>query len=112
RGRVLRQPQALPERRLLLRTDLPGDGLSDGLLHRALRARTAAGLDSAVGGDAARSGAEDRPPAPGLHRLGEAGRRADRAARVGPAVHAKRAAPLYAARDPSAPDEEARVNVE
>ena len=54
RGRVLRQPQALPERRLLLGPDLQGDGLSDRLLHRALRARPPAGLDRAVGGDAHR----------------------------------------------------------
>ena len=53
RGRVLRQPQAVSERRLLLGPDLPGDGLPDRLLHRALRARPAAGLDRAVGGDAA-----------------------------------------------------------
>ena len=35
--RLLRQPQALPERRLLLGPDLPGDGLPDGDVHRAVR---------------------------------------------------------------------------
>ena len=69
RGRLLRLAQALPERRLLLRPDLPGDGLPDRLLHRALRARPAPRLDRAVGGDARRPRAEDRAPAPGLHRL-------------------------------------------
>ena len=49
RGRVLRQPQALPERRLLLRADLQGDGLSDRLLHRALRARPPARAGSRSG---------------------------------------------------------------
>ena len=68
RGRVLRLAQALPERRLLLRAHLPGDGLPDGLLHRAVRARPAARLDRAVGGDAPGQGAEDRAPAAALHR--------------------------------------------
>ena len=72
RGRVLRQPQALPERRLLLRPDLQGDGVSDRLLHRALRARPAPRLDRAVGGDADRPRAEDRPAAADLHRRASA----------------------------------------
>ena len=38
RGRLLHLPQAVPERRLLLGADLPGDGLPDRLLHRAVRA--------------------------------------------------------------------------
>ena len=69
RGRVLRQPQALPERRLLLGPDLQGDGLPDRLLHRPLRARPPAGLDCAVGGDADRPGDEDRAASPAVHRL-------------------------------------------
>ena len=40
RGRVLRLTSAVPERRLLLRPDLQGDGLLDGLLHRLVRARS------------------------------------------------------------------------
>ena len=66
-----------PERRLLLGPDLQGDGLSDGLLHRPLRARPPAGLDRAVGGDAHRPRDEDRAAAAALHRLGRARLRAD-----------------------------------
>ena len=80
RGRVLRQPQALPERRLLLGADLQGDGLSDRLLHGALRARTPPGLDRAVGRDAHGSRDEDRPTAADLHRCGRTALRSD----VGP----------------------------
>ena len=67
RGRVLRLAPALPERRLLLGAHLPGDGLPDGLLHRALRPRPPAGLDRAVGGAPLRPRAEDLAPAPDLH---------------------------------------------
>ena len=66
-----------PERRLLLGPDLQGDGLSDGLLHRPLRARPPAGLDRAVGGDAHRPRDQDRAAAAALHRLGRARVRAD-----------------------------------
>jgi citrate synthase len=47
-GRLLHQPQAVPERRLLHRPDLPGDGLPDGHVHRAVRDRPAARLDRAL----------------------------------------------------------------
>ncbi len=66
--RLLRGAQALPERRLLHRRDLPGDGLPDPHVHRAVRARPAARLDRALAGDALRAG-QDRPSAPDLHRL-------------------------------------------
>ena len=60
--------QALPERRLLHRADLPRDGLPDPDVHRAVRHRPAARLDRALPGDDPRPGHQDRPPAPGLHR--------------------------------------------
>src|SRR5206468_7387637 len=82
RGRLLRLPQALPERRLLLGDHLPGNGIPDRLLHGAVRARTAAGLARAVGGDALRSRAEDRTPAADLHGLRRARLRAASAARL------------------------------
>src|SRR5262249_53448001 len=68
RGRLLRLAQALSECRLLFGPDLPGDGLSDRLLHGAVRARPAAGLARAVGGDALRPRAEDRAATADLHR--------------------------------------------
>ncbi len=71
-GRLLHQPQAVPERGLLHRPDLPGDGLPDRHVHRAVRDRPAARLARALQGDAARPGDQDRPPAPGLHRPGRA----------------------------------------
>jgi citrate synthase len=52
RGRVLRQAQALPERRLLLGPDLPGDGLPVAMFTGAVRDPAHCGLDRAVGGDA------------------------------------------------------------
>ena len=57
--------------------DLPGDGLPDRLLHGAVRARSAAGLDRAVGGDARGPRAEDLPAAPDLRRRARARVRAD-----------------------------------
>ena len=76
-GRVLRQAEALPQRRFLLGADLPGDGLPDRLLHGALRHGSLAGMAVAVGGDGHGQGAEDRPPAADLHRQGSAGFPAD-----------------------------------
>jgi citrate synthase len=64
--RLLRRAQALPERRLLHRRDLPGDGLPDEDVHGAVRARPAAGVDLALAGDDPRPGEPDRPPAPAV----------------------------------------------
>ena len=50
-GRLLRRAQALSERRLLHRPDLPGHGLPDPDVHRAVRAGPAAGLDRPVARD-------------------------------------------------------------
>ena len=66
--RLLRRAQALPERRLLHRPDLQGDGLPDQDVHRAVRPRPAARLDRPVARDDRGPGDQDRPPAPGLHR--------------------------------------------
>ncbi len=55
--------QALPERGLLLRPDLPGHGLPGGHVRGALRHCPHGGLGGAVGRDAARQRAEDRAPA-------------------------------------------------
>ncbi len=74
-GRVLREPEALPERGFLLRVDLPGDGLPDRDVPRALRDPAHGRLDGAVVGNARGSRAEDRPPAPDLHRPHRAGLR-------------------------------------
>ena len=68
RRRVLRHAPALPERGLLLGPHLSGDGLPGHDVPGALRDSAHVGLDRAVGGDAARSGAEDRAAASGLHR--------------------------------------------
>ena len=57
-GRLLRLAQALPERRLLHRPDLPGDGLPDADVHGAVRPRPAARLDRPVARD------DRRPDAP------------------------------------------------
>ncbi len=67
--RLLRRAQAVPERRLLHRRDLPGDGLPDPDVHRAVRAGPAAGLDRALAGDARGRQRQDRPSASDLHRL-------------------------------------------
>ncbi len=68
RGRILRQPQALSERRLLFGPHLPGNGLPGGHVRRALRDRPHGRLDRAVGRDAHGSRAEDRAAPSALHR--------------------------------------------
>ena len=76
RGRVLHQAQAVSQCRLLHRADLSLDGVPDRLLHRALCGGADGGMAGAVGGDAARQGAEDRAAAADLHRLRRAAVRA------------------------------------
>ena len=71
-GRLLRQPQAVPERRLLLRPHLPGHGLPDRHVHGAVRHPPHVGLAHALGRAAQRQGAEDRPSPPAVHRRGRA----------------------------------------
>ena len=66
------EPQALPERRLLHRPHLPGDGLPDRDVHGAVRDRPHARLARALQGDAARPGDQDRPAPAGLQRPGRA----------------------------------------
>src|SRR4029077_18589485 len=75
----------LPERGLLLGAHLPGDGLSDRLLHGPLRPGPHPRMAGAMGGNDDRQGAEDRPPAADLHRGRRAGLRADREA-LSPAI--------------------------
>lgn len=78
--RVLHRAQALPERGLLHRAHLQGDGLPHPDVHPALRARPAARLDRPVPRDDRRPDHQDRPPAAGVHRRRGAAVRADRAA--------------------------------
>ena len=66
--RLLHRAQALPQRRLLHRPHLQGDGLPEQDVHGALRHRPAAGLDRPVARDDRGPGDQDRPAAPGLHR--------------------------------------------
>ena len=66
--RLLHRAQALPERRLLHRPHLQGDGLPDQDVHGALRDRPPARLDRPVARDDRGPGDQDRPPAPDLHR--------------------------------------------
>ena len=68
RRRVLHHAQALPERRLLLGPDLRGAAHPDRHVHGHLRDPAHLGLGRAVDGDERRPRAEDRPPAPDLHR--------------------------------------------
>ena len=66
--RLLRLAQALPERRLLHRGHLQGDGLPDPHVHGAVRPRPAARLDRPVARDDRGPGHQDRPAPPGLRR--------------------------------------------
>ena len=61
-GPVLRRPQAVPERRLLLRPDLPGDGLPGRHVHGAVRDPPHVRLAGPLGRAARRQGPEDLPP--------------------------------------------------
>ncbi|CAA9537363.1 MAG: Citrate synthase (si), partial [uncultured Solirubrobacteraceae bacterium] len=73
--RVLHVAQALPERRLLLRPHLRGDGARGRHVPRDVRDPADQRLDRAVARDDRRPGAEDRPPAPDLHGGARAGLR-------------------------------------
>ena len=64
---VLRRPQAVPERRLLLGPHLPGDGLPGRHVHRAVRHPAHRRLAGALAGAARRQGPEDQPSAPVVH---------------------------------------------
>ena len=68
RRRLLHLAQALPERRLLLRADLRGDGDPDRHVHGDLRDPAHLRLGRPVDGAELGSGPEDRAAAPDLHR--------------------------------------------
>jgi hypothetical protein len=86
RGRLLRQPQAVPERGLLFGPHLRGARDARRHVPGAVRDPAHERLDRPVAGDDRRLRAEDRAPAPDLHRWPGARLRADRAEIVGPAV--------------------------
>ena len=83
RRRLLRDAKALSQRRLLLRPDLPGDGVPGGHVPGAVRHPTNGRLDGAVGGDAHRPGAEDRTPPADLRGVTEEGLRAKGQEKIG-----------------------------
>ena len=92
RRRVLHQPQALPERRLLLGPDLPGAAASPPTMFTVIFAIPRdVGLGGAVARDGRRLRAEDRAAPPDLHRRRPAGLRADREAVAGGALRCSRA---------------------
>ena len=66
--RLLQGAPALPERRLLHRRDLQGDGLPDADVHRPVRDRAPARLARALARDAGRPADQDRPPAAAVRR--------------------------------------------
>ena len=83
RGRLLRQAQALPERRLLLGPHLRGAGDAGLDVPGAVRDPAHERLDRPVARDDRRLGAEDRAPAPDLHGRARARLRAGRPALSG-----------------------------
>ena len=72
--RVLRRPQALPERRLLLRHRAARHRHPGAAVHRDLRAGPHGRLDRPAQRDDRRPRVQDRPSAPALRRLGAARR--------------------------------------
>ncbi|CAA9234344.1 MAG: Citrate synthase (si), partial [uncultured Acidimicrobiales bacterium] len=77
-GRLLHRAQAVPQRGLLLRPDLPGHGLPARDVHGALRHPPDVGLAGALDRAPRRQGAEDRPPPPEVRRRRGAPLRAPR----------------------------------
>ena len=88
-GRLLRQAEALSERRLLLGPHLRGDGLPHGLLHGPVRDSAHRRLARPVAGARRGPGAEDRAAAPDLHGPGAARLQADRSALTEGAAQAR-----------------------
>ena len=81
-GRLLHREEALSQHRLLFGHHAAGHGLPDVHVHRAVRGGPHCGLGRPVEGDDRGPRAEDRPPAPALHRPHRAAVRAGRAAGV------------------------------
>ena len=81
-GRLLHREEALSQHRLLFRHHAARDGLPPVDVYRSVRRCPHGRLDRPVEGDDRGSRAEDRPPAPALHRPRRAPLRADRAPRV------------------------------
>ena len=81
-GRLLHREEALSQHRLLLRHHAAGDRLPGVDVHGAVRRGAHGGLGGAVEGDDRGPRAEDRPPAPALHRRRRAPVRALREARL------------------------------
>ena len=82
RGRVFRQPQALSQRRFLLRHRLQGARHPGRHVHRDVRGGAHRRLDRAVERDDRRPRPEDRAPAPALYRPGQTRIRADGQAKI------------------------------
>ena len=74
-GPVLHRPQAVPQRRLLLRADLPSHGVPGRHVHGAVRDPPHVGLAGPLGRAAGRQGPEDLPPPPVVHGRRRAGLR-------------------------------------
>ena len=72
-GRVLRRPQAVPERRFLLRDHLPGSRHSPLHVHRHVCDRPDRRVGGALAGDGIRPSNENWPSPPALYRPGAAG---------------------------------------
>ena len=95
-GRLLRHAQAVSQRGFLYRADLPVDGLPGDHVPGAVRHSAHQRLDRAVGGDAARSRAENRASAAGVSGRRNAPVRPDGAALVIWNLHPARFSPVGA----------------